>query len=940
MAAICVHRTAGVDAERTWCPPTDAPTFDPLPTLAPLTGCRGVPPPDWSSPIRYPRMRSQGIGYNAINQIGASSFPLLGGPAFGGTFHATFARISAKFTMTGSSADHPEELSRVLEAELLRLRPGTPSINLAMDEVRRCEQVRLRVASLSTPLAALCLSGGGIRSAAFALGIVQGLARANLLTEFDYLSTASGGGYLGGWLTAWTHREGGDIRRVQAALRGSEDPAPVMYLRSHSRYLRPQSLTEAMLFASILLRNLLLYWLTLLPILLLPVMAPQVVLALIEVLPTDAIGGAVAWLLLGLAVVMASLAVNWVMRNRPNVNARAPGRREVLLGYVIPILLTSIAWTVWLARTVRHYSNVPHSRVALAFVVMVIGGGCIGAASVGRWASEWERGRLAHCATVLILAVLSTALFAWLTGYLILLPSLPQYAYVALGPLILLASCALFSAVSLLLGRRYVSTRDKEWVYRVVTWTLQAACAWGVICLLVFAAPGALMALGNWHAAGLIVAFLIVGVLGAAWSIVAPRLTSSWFAIGAFLSALIAVLLSLTVAINRMLGALVVLNGNSAIRLFEVTGLIAVLAVIGGLQFNVNRWSLSQIYRRQLIRVFLGASFTHRLPDSDASRDLAPEDIWIHSIGEHHRPFPVLNMAVNLVAPTAEARSVESFTVTPLHAGSSPLGYRPTRAYAGSLSLGTAMAISGAAVSPINAGGRRMSGVASLLLSLLMVRLGQWVGNPRDAQRWQKPAPDWALAALTREAFGVTDVRNPYVYLSDGGHFDNLGLYEMIVRRCRCVVVSDAGEDPSFMFEDLAKVVRRARVDLGIPIYFERGGDAPGEFERVGDAPRNFAFGRIEYSHVDGPGAPDGVLIYLKPVASLSDPQQVTAYASAHPIFPHHPTKDQWYDVSRFESYRALGVHSVGALTEGTLSDSWTLSGWVEHLRRVRCSAR
>ena len=104
---------------------------------------------------------------------------------------------------------------------------------------------------------------------------------------------------------------------------------------------------------------------------------------------------------------------------------------------------------------------------------------------------------------------------------------------------------------------------------------------------------------------------------------------------------------------------------------------------------------------------------------------------------------------------------MKSFTVTPLYAGSFSLGYRPTNAFAGGLSLGTSMAISGAAVSPINAGELRVSRAVSLLLWLLMVQLGQWVGNPRDARRWQAPAPRWAFAALTHEAFGLMDARNP-----------------------------------------------------------------------------------------------------------------------------------------------------------------------------------
>jgi hypothetical protein len=95
---------------------------------------------------------------------------------------------------------------------------------------------------------------------------------------------------------------------VQAALRSSDDPAPVIHLRSHSRYLRPQSLKEAISVAVMILCSLLLHWLTFLPILLLPIMVPQVVLALIDGLPNDAIGAAVAWLLLGLAVVWRWLA--------------------------------------------------------------------------------------------------------------------------------------------------------------------------------------------------------------------------------------------------------------------------------------------------------------------------------------------------------------------------------------------------------------------------------------------------------------------------------------------------------------------------------------------------------------------------------------------------------------------------------------------------------
>ena len=95
--------------------------------------------------------------------------------------------------------------------------------------------------------AALCLSGGGIRSATFALGVLQGLAKVKVLPQFHYLSTVSGGGYLGGWLTAWLHHSRDDVAAVAdslATLDSSDkldpEPPPVSHLRDYSNYLAPR----------------------------------------------------------------------------------------------------------------------------------------------------------------------------------------------------------------------------------------------------------------------------------------------------------------------------------------------------------------------------------------------------------------------------------------------------------------------------------------------------------------------------------------------------------------------------------------------------------------------------------------------------------------------------------------------------------------------------
>lgn len=118
--------------------------------------------------------------------------------------------------------------------------------------------------------------------------------------------------------------------------------------------------------------------------------------------------------------------------------------------------------------------------------------------------------------------------------------------------------------------------------------------------------------------------------------------------------------------------------------------------------------------------------------------------------------------------------------------------------------------------------GYHSSPLVTFVLTLLNVRLGAWLGNPGPAgdKTFQLGYPKLSVRPIIAEAFGLTDDCNPYVYLSDGGHFENLGLYEMVLRRCHYIVVSDAGQDPLCSFSDLGGAVRKIRIDLGIPIDF------------------------------------------------------------------------------------------------------------------------
>ena len=285
-------------------------------------------------------------------------------------------------------------------------------------------------------------------------------------------------------------------------------------------------------------------------------------------------------------------------------------------------------------------------------------------------------------------------------------------------------------------------------------------------------------------------------------------------------------------------------------------------------------------------------------------------------------PLHVVNTALNLTAGENLAwqqRKAESFTVSPLHSGSAFVGYRDSREYAGDdgISLGNAVTISGAAASPNQ--GYNSSPPLAFLLTMLNVRLGSWLGNPgvagQDSYRLGHPTSN--LKPMFAELLGSTTDTYDWIYLSDGGHFENLALYEMVLRRCRYIVVSDGGCDPKFTFEDLGNAIRKIRTDLGVPI------DLTEELEMFPRAEPGAPLGQgsymakatIRYSAIDAGGV-DGMLVYLKPSVYKDTylPRDVYNYAQESETFPHETTADQFFSESQFESYRALGRYVINVI--------------------------
>ncbi len=381
---------------------------------------------------------------------------------------------------------------------------------------------------------------------------------------------------------------------------------------------------------------------------------------------------------------------------------------------------------------------------------------------------------------------------------------------------------------------------------------------------------------------------------------------------------------------------------------------------------DVNEFSIHNLYRNRLVRCYLGATVPNRIyqPWTGFSRQ---DDFRLDAIHStcalqadpgtsinDGRPFPIFNTCLNVVRGkelALQMRRARSFIVTPLFSGFTWPGAEsitvdsvyectklvgpeekekfststvarfsakispeqvPNDAPKGGLSIGTAMAISGAAASP-NMGHYSEPGIG-FLMTVFDVRLGWWIGNPMHREKWIQGSPKFGLGWMISELLGLTTDQSDFVYLSDGGHFENLGLYELVRRRCRLIVTSDAGQDPTYAGADLRQAIEKCRVDFGINIEIDLSEFLPRQ--NPPHPAQHFVVGKIHYPPSDvhaHSGPHEGVLIVLKPNIVPGDPVDVAGYCKTNPHFPHDATANQWYDEAHFENYRALGQTTVRA---------------------------
>ncbi len=831
----------------------------------------------------------------------------------------------------------------------------------------------------NSQLTGLAFSGGGIRSATFNLGILQGLAKYKMLPRIDYISTVSGGGYIGSWLTTWIKRTG--IRRVIEGLAPTSErtrrtePKPISHLRQFSNYLTPRVgllNADTLTAASIYLRNLFLNLIILTALLGGIVLLPRLIAFSIDKIefPRPPLTTNLAQvstdpgIILGLLALAATYAaVIFIYKNltwlkNPDRDARKFYRSLLFIkGFIVGMLFLACLLIAISIPARPELWQSPWSMPLMIAAALLANPFVVIKADKAPWSP--------------IFLLISTALGAYLVKNLSVLVDLVEKIdmnlWAVFGPPALLMVFSVCGSLYIGLMGTLFDTDDREWLSRLGAWILIAAASYAVLFGLAIYGPLLIEKAYPHLKAGLLSGWLLTtigGVLtGKRQAAVGKKLVLPSKILT--ISAPYVFILGLLILISLLMDYLsdFFIKDDTTLRAgwaYIASGAMLFIGAAFGLstRVDINAFSMHNFYRNRLIRCYIGASDDNRNQDRWTGFDMQEHCVRLCEMANtlprslrkpncpsykdlpYQGPYHILNTTLNLVGGENLAwqkRKASSFILSPLFCGydvrpaeqnekdnapmipnaggSEPImdpsesrGYRSTHLYASDISLGTAMAISGAAVSPSM--GHYSSPAVAFLMTVFNLRLGQWLGNPRHHSRhgdtWKEPGPKMGLPYLFLELLSLTTDQRGYVYLSDGGHFENLGLYELVRRRCRYIIVCDAGQDESMQFNELGAAIEKCRTDFGIDIDIDVDPIRIAKSKDFSSA--HCVVGKIKYNRA-GPEGSHGILLYIKASLTGDEPEDVISYAAQNKKFPHQSTSDQWFDESQFESYRALGQH-------------------------------
>lgn len=576
---------------------------------------------------------------------------------------------------------------------------------------------------------------------------------------------------------------------------------------------------------------------------------------------------------------------------------------------------------------------------------------------------------LAACTAILTLYALLCVLLLLMTDW----KGVPHGAlrtFVWGPPLFLLSLAASIAIQVAMLGRQSESLAG-EWCNRLAAWLGICATGWAAVAASAVYGPWIFnLAVTSylWEsltvAAGWMAAF-VGGLLGGRSGTTGAGGTSIRTAVkelGAAMAPVLfiaALLIGVSSALHHIilinaavewqeLGALPSTSQGSflAVSMFILANCTGMLLLVA-LRVDVNEFSLTSLYRNRLVRCYLGAarSDADRSPENAIGFDV--NDIALHALVGRPGPLHLINTAVNLGASTDLAphgRQIASFTLSPLFCGSSyqvttrwgkvtELGYAQTSSYRyPPLTLGQAIAISGAAANP-NVGHHPAPAVASLL-TLFNLRFGWYFPNPRRPRSADRPG--FSLRHVVAELLSGTNERSQYLMLSDGGHFDNTGLYELVMRRCRVILMVDAEYDPQLTCPALTRAIHLCEQHFGVTIRIDLAGVRAIDPTARGAQP--FALGTLTYD--DGSVA---TLVYMKAVMAGIDDTTLSNYKAGRAAFPHEDVGLAFESDDQFDSYRRLGQlvaqHAFLPFLDAEGAVDWNLVRFPTKLLRPRGGA-
>jgi len=747
----------------------------------------------------------------------------------------------------------------------------------------------------------LALSGGGIRSATFNLGVLQALAQAGVLKDIDYLSTVSGGGYTGSLLGRLYHRTAAgstsnspaatavDVETVLAS-----DAAPVIrWLRDNGRYLAPRGLKDRLFAFVIYFRNLLtihvLLGVTLLAAFLgwatLRICLPALLNSPEDSFPfayfADGSGLSPAWIPALLFVgVLFSLSWAYWMHRASRIMAWGQGILALLVA-TLAILALNQQLPPYLAEIAE---RLPGKLLLAAFV---IGSGAVVASlgvGIGLDSNLLAiRNRISSWMRMVLTAMIASALFALLDDAAYRAFLLFGKAEIQKNALIGAGLTGALLAVLRSLAQGFAAQHEQMRRTGTGRWVTVMTSILGV-ALLVLVAFG-------W-------AFATEAYV---WSGV-PRgdVPKDWVPV--FCTALVLLLLVWSAGRN-----LDVLN-LSSLHNFYTARLARAYLGPGNLSRNLPLSPVPVRPAEQLVPV-------SRIETGD---DIAWSDYAPH---RHGGPIHLINVNVNQTRYSAAGdfqpdRKGWNLAIGPAGFNLGRISWQPP-GWPGAepMRLGQWMAISGAAFTT-GAGPRTGLGF-SALLGLLGVRLGYWwrAGNPTTTNGL--PAPNM-LKALWHEITGEFNTdRISHWYLSDGGHFENTAAYELMRRGIKRIVLADCGADPRYEFDDLANLSLKVRIDFGVELQFFGKDDLDHIWSGNTDVRDLFTepesmtdrFGpALMLATIRYPNDPDpGWLIVIKPRLPAQLPSDLAHYAEREQEFPQQSTLDQFYSEAQWESVHKLG---------------------------------